>query len=517
MAFKWLTNLLSIRSGITVNGSSDPTVLSEIFRSMISESGAKVDPTRILANPAVWAGVDLISSHIGKVPFIPYEELGSSRARAKTHWSYFALTRRPAPNVSPIDFFQAMIHDALIYGNSYNYRIGEEFVWLSPDCTYPKKANGILRYHTVLDGVEFVIPASDVIHIRGLSNNGGLSGMCMYDVLRDALGLGLALQAYGGRFFRNNAKPSMIVELPPTITDDTKIADFRKRYMEAHKSIEYAHVPQFVLPGTKVTAVSVPNNEGQWTEAREHDLVMVSNILGCPPSKLGSRNQISYASTEADNKNFLSSTLDKWLVKIEQELNLKLLTESELRSGKYYFEAQRKALIQTDARTEIELLGYQLNNNMLAKQEVRTILNRSIDDDTLDFFRQGSTVPADQVATPAPQPEPPQENDAEEERSKLKKLTESTVRKLVTRVTKSLEAHAKKEDWHEYIDQGIIHDHRSVALAQLDAFGNAKGVIDDWLDELRDELAATSKHDLPMVIERQNDKIDELTRSLNGP
>lgn len=522
--FNWLSNLFSTRSGVTLQGSESDLIA--LLGGRESESGVRVNPKTILQNPAVWRGVNLISSQIAKVPLVVYRRRDGSREVARNHPAFQLLQRSPSDYTTPVTWKQATLHDALIYGNSFHYierdATGKpiSLLWLDPSQTTAKKERGRIVYVTQIEQTQFVFGPADVLHIKGLSADGGLEGLALCDVLKDALGLGLALQSYGSYFFKNLARPSLVIELPANVKDVTKIAEFKQRWNENNQGLKSQNRAEFVLPGTKVQPIGMQNNEGQWVEAREHDLVMVADILGIPPSKLGSRNQISYASLESDNKNFLSDSLDSWLVKLEEELSLKLLSERQLFTDSHYIEANRKALIQIDAKTEVELLTMQLANNVLAWEEVRGILNLPDSKEGLTFIGTTTSNPSQ----PEPQAEPPQatlapgvanEEANQEAAQRLSKLANGVVHRLVTRVAKSVDAKAKKGELTDYIEQ-LASDHRSVAVEQLAAFDNAAVVVDDWLAELREELQATSQADLPKVLQWQEANIPKLVMQLGA-
>ena len=100
-------------------------------------------------------------------------------------------------------------------GNAYNRIVantrGEilELVPIHPDrIKMELTAAGDYRYR-VTDrlGAESIMPRWEIWHLRGLTSD-GLMGMSPSDLAGESLGMALAAQDYGARFFANDAKPT---------------------------------------------------------------------------------------------------------------------------------------------------------------------------------------------------------------------------------------------------------------------------------------------------------------------
>jgi hypothetical protein len=60
-----------------------------------------------------------------------------------------------------------------------------------------------------------------VLHLRGLSYD-GIQGYSVLTYARETLGSGIAARDYGSRFFRNSARPSVILEHPQTMSEEAQ-------------------------------------------------------------------------------------------------------------------------------------------------------------------------------------------------------------------------------------------------------------------------------------------------------
>jgi len=205
-----------------------------------SYSGVRVTREVALGNPAVWRAVNLISSHVAKLPLHVFKRgENDSRERATQHPAYKLLKRESAETVSAYTFKQTLQAHALLNGNGYSWisrdSLGKptELLILDPESTTPARENGRLLYVTQIGHQRFKISPSDCLHIKGLSFD-GMVGYSVLDLLNDALGHGVALQRYGSTFFKNAAKPSVVIELPANIRDPEKLkssAEYGGKYM----------------------------------------------------------------------------------------------------------------------------------------------------------------------------------------------------------------------------------------------------------------------------------------------
>lgn len=437
-----------------------------------SATGVAINRQTVLGNPAIFRAVNLISQSVAKIPLVLYRRgQDDSRQKASNHPAYRLLLKSPSELYHAHTFKQTIQAHALLFGNGYAYVVRDELarpvelLILDPEYTTADIEKGRLIYKTMMSDVEFKLPAADVLHIKGLSHD-GIIGYSVMDVMRDALGLGLGLQRYGAAYFKNGGKPSVVITLPPHITDKhpEKLERFRQMWGQTQVGLHNAHKPALLQAGSSITTLGGSNEEGQWLQSREHDLIMVSDILGVPCSMLGSQVNVSYGSLEMDLTNFLSTGLDPWLCQWSAECDTKLLTERQKQIDSHFFEANRKALLQVDGEKEVNLIIAELNNGLISWEESRKLLNLSTEKTEAEEWRRPSNivVEGEEAPEPAQQPETgPEDAQPEEDApegqegpenapegqpersegdSRLSGMVKLTLERLVTRCRKSAEA-----------------------------------------------------------------------------
>ena len=353
-----------------------------------SSAGVSVSREKILGYPAVWRGVNLLSRDVAKLPLFVYQRLeDGGKQRDRMHPAHRLLHQKSSPYMTAFTFRQTLQSHALIHGNGYAYIFRDanagptDMLVLDPEYVTPIKEDGRLLYLVtnmqLPDGQtrDRKILPENILHIRGLSHT-GLVGYSVVDILRESLGLGLAAQKYGSVFFKNNARPSMVIEMPGQLRDTEAVSRLRDSWGKIHEGIDNSNKPAILENQASVKNLSFSNEDAQFLQTREFEIRQVANIIGVPPHKIGDPTRTSHSSLESENQAYLQDSLDPWLCNWEKECEDKLLTEQQKTQDTHIVEFQRDAIIRVDKKTETESLAVEVNNGLLSLDEARAIKNR---------------------------------------------------------------------------------------------------------------------------------------------
>jgi len=183
-----------------------------------SESGAIVNEFSAMQIAAYFACIRVISDAVGTLPLNVYERMPDGSE--KVVWDHplqGILHTQPNPEVSASDVRQCMQSHILLTGNSYAEIIrnnGGQVAALyvrSPFQTNPYRTNSgelIYKTHDDPSGGERIIPAYQMLHVKGLGIDSlvGLSPVKYY--AREIIGTEISAQSYSANFFKNQATPS---------------------------------------------------------------------------------------------------------------------------------------------------------------------------------------------------------------------------------------------------------------------------------------------------------------------
>lgn len=200
--------------------------LFEALGARQTATGKRVSPRTALHSTAVYACVRVIAETLGALPRGVFERLEPrGRQPASSHRLHWRIHRQPNPEMTSITFFEALQGHLLTYGNAYAEIERDNAgrivaLWpLLPDQTAPERVNGQKRYVTHVGGDRIILRSDEVLHVPGLGYD-GLIGYSPIAMAREAIGLGLALEEYAGRFFGNDATPGGVLEHPGTLGDE---------------------------------------------------------------------------------------------------------------------------------------------------------------------------------------------------------------------------------------------------------------------------------------------------------
>jgi HK97 family phage portal protein len=480
----------------------DPRVWQSVFGGgSQADSGVTVSPRTALGYPPLWRAINLISGDIAKLPLNVYRRLPDGGKEVdKKHPAYYLLNREASPTRDAMSFKEALAGNAVLRGNGYaailrdNRGAPAELRIMSPADTYPVVTDGEVWYVSTADGKQFRLPGRDVFHLKGLSAD-GLVGYDLIDLMRDALGVGMAAQAYGAKFFGNGANASGILMIPHHVSDE-KIRNTISAFDSMISGVNNAHKVGLLQDGVKYQQLSITPDQAQFLETRQYEIrATVANITSCPPHKLGDDSRTSHNSLEAENQSYLDECLDRWLRKIEMEASLKLLSENERRNDTHFIEFNRNALLRMSSQdranyyAKLQEHGSLTVNDVLRAENLPTIGEkgdrRYRPGNLLEIGEEPDTSETEQVTQivpePPPAPEPEQPNDR-----LLNIFVDSTVEKALAverdRVTKAAKNESNFIEWVDaYYPKWVGHNASTPELAAA-YLAHAKESIASLLD-----------------------------------
>jgi hypothetical protein len=165
------------------------------------------------------------------------------------------------------------------------------------------------------------------LHIPGLALDGRL-GQDVIQIARNAIGLALATEKFGGKFFGNGAVGMGVFEYPTIMPPEDY--ERTKRSIQESWGGENALRPLLLEAGMKYTPTTVPPNEGQFLETREHQVVEVCRIFNVPPHMAGVTEKSNRANTEQIGQEFVTFSLRPDLEAWQQEVVRKLFPRSKV-------------------------------------------------------------------------------------------------------------------------------------------------------------------------------------------
>lgn len=318
--------------------SQDPALIQLFGGGRESAAGVSVTELSARNHAAVMTCVKVLAESVASLPRILYRRVPGGKERYTEHPYYRLLHDVPNPELTNFEFTEMAMGYLGLWGNAYaekqlTPRTGRVVaLWPLPANRLSRieRLKGELVYFFDVDGKERALSSSQVLHVRGLMGD-GVKGLSPIDMAREAIGLSMASEEYGSRFFANNAHPSGVLEHPGNPTDVAR-KNIRESWAEMHQGLSKSHRIALLEEGMKWQQIGVPPENAQFLETRLFQLREIARFYRIPPHMVGDlESGASFASVEQQNINFAIHTVRPWLVRWEQAFHRCLFSEAELR------------------------------------------------------------------------------------------------------------------------------------------------------------------------------------------
>ncbi len=305
-------------------------------------AGKPVNEHTAMQMTAVYSCVRILAETLAGLPLHVYKYNDSGgKEKCLQHPLYRLLHDEPNPEMTSFTFRETLMSHLLLWGNAYAQIIRNargEVIALYPlmpnKMTVDRDKNGRLFYlyqRSVEDAPTLgkdslvYLDPSDVLHIPGLGFD-GLVGYSPIAMAKNAIGLAMATEEYGAKFFANGAAPGGVLEHPGTIKDPQKVKD---SWNAAYQGSTNSHRVAVLEEGMKYQQIGIPPEQAQFLETRKFQINEIARIFRVPPHMLADLEKSSFSNIEQQSLEFVKYTLDPWVVRWEQNMYRSLLMASE--------------------------------------------------------------------------------------------------------------------------------------------------------------------------------------------
>ena len=350
-----------------------------------STSGKAVTERSAMQMTAVYSCVRILAEAIAGLPLHLYRYTpDGSKVKAVNHPLYLLLHDEPNPEMSSFVFRETLMTHLLLWGNAYAQIIRNgkgEVVALYPlmpnRMSVDRDAHGQLYYTytrasdeaKTMTGTTVLLPPSDVLHIPGLGFD-GLVGYSPIAMAKNAIGLAIATEEYGAKFFANGAAPSGVLEHPGTIKDPSRV---REAWMSQFGGSANSGKVAVLEEGMKYTPISISPEQAQFLETRKFQINEIARIFRIPPHMVGDLEKSSFSNIEQQSLEFVKYTLDPWVIRWEQSIQRALLRPEEKKC--YFAKFNVEGLLRGDYQSRMNGYAVARQNGWMSANDIRELEN----------------------------------------------------------------------------------------------------------------------------------------------
>lgn len=348
-------------------------------------SGKAVTERSAMQMTAVYSCVRILAEAIAGLPIHLYKyKPDGGKEKAIDHPLYLLLHDEPNPEMSSFVFRETLMTHLLLWGNAYAQVIRNgknEVVALYPlmpnKMSVDRDEHGQLYYEyqrsndeaPTLKGSTVVLKPSDVLHIPGLGFD-GLVGYSPIAMAKNAIGMAIACEEYGAKFFANGAAPGGVLEHPGTIKDPQRV---RESWQSTFGGSGNANKIAVLEEGMKYTPIGISPEQAQFLETRKFQINEIARIFRVPPHMVGDLEKSSFSNIEQQSLEFVKYTLDPWVVRWEQSIQRTLLTPEEKKS--YYVKFNVEGLLRGDYQSRMNGYAIGRQNGWMSANDIRELEN----------------------------------------------------------------------------------------------------------------------------------------------
>lgn len=342
-----------------------------------SESGINITEETALTMSAVWSCIRLLSEMPGSFGIDTYEETGNKRTPIDHQVKELIMK----PNEFMIGFTWSELMNAWLQG----WGNGISLIDNAGNGTakrliplHPKGVEAVMSDNKVFYKVndeKFNIKGTfypeEVVHYKMFSTD-GLWGKSPIQVAKENIGLGLAAERFGAKFFAKGGNLKSVIEVEGNLKDE-EFKQWKKRWDAYYSGSAGDHTTPILEYGMKYKPLGIPPEQAQFVATRMFQLTEICRIFNVPPHLIGDLSRATFSNIEHQDIQFVKYTLRPLLRRQELELEEKLLLPKE--KGKIKIRYNLDGMLRGDLAAQTTHIKEMVLSGVMTRNEGRRILN----------------------------------------------------------------------------------------------------------------------------------------------
>jgi hypothetical protein len=302
--------------------------------------------------------------------------------------AYRALCEQPNGWMSLFDFKQLQVFHAALYGRAYARKIaGEGGLVTSLVPLHPSRMkrpvmqnDGTLVYpYLQADGRTEPIPQAEIVHVKWISDD-GIEGMPPSEICGNTIALAQALDRSTVAFWRNNARPDLLLESSEQIPPEA-VEKLRQQMSDLYGGPDNRGRPAMLPKGVKATPIAGNSAESaQLIDQMDSIVANCARIWGLPSTLLGDYRMAKFSNVEQEFLTAHVFCLQPWALRYEGAYDLSIMQVYRKGSpadgippDRVHYKLDPRGLLRADTAARTGLYQSLFNMGAITPNEIRAL------------------------------------------------------------------------------------------------------------------------------------------------
>lgn len=364
----------------------------------VSESGEVVTEETAMTYSAFWNAITLIAGPLGSLPLNLMQKVGRNRNVVSNSDLHRVLHTQYNPYMTAMAGRECLALHILTWGNGYAEKVKNGYGEVIE--LWPIPPNRVTSIDMVDDKLIYTISVpgegnkyltrDQILHVPGLGFDGFI-GYSVVAMAKKTIGLGMALETFGSKFFSQGINPGAVIRHPNKVKD---IKAMREALSIAYAGLGKSHRLMLLEEGMEFDKVGIPPEDSQFIESRQFQITDMARWTNLPVHKLKEMSKSSFNNIYAENASYVIDSLLPWFRRFEQNYDIQLIKKRDQKNG-MYFKHNFEGLLRGSPKERAEFYSALIKNGMMTPNEGREKEDMNPSDDPLmdEFWMPTGLIP----------------------------------------------------------------------------------------------------------------------------
>lgn len=265
-----------------------------------------------------------------------------------------------------------VVKDCIVHGNGFcyihrdknGYPISLEYIPYGQCTIVYNPATKVLFYQAPFISTNLIEPIN-IIHLRMITDD-GVTGQSITSYAKNVIKINGAAEKAASKYFEKGMRLQGILT-----TDNPSLSEkARKNILDSWiKSGEGMNGTAVLESGMSYQAITSNSKDAQLLETRLFNVQEIARFFNMSPTLLGDLSKTSYNTLEASQQAFVLNALMPYVILLEQELTMKLLSNKQKQT--LYIDIKEEDIIKSDKQSQANYLTSLVSKGIISVNEAR--------------------------------------------------------------------------------------------------------------------------------------------------